>query len=342
MPIGYSNYGTGGDSLFRLQLRNALMSKLNHAAALAHQRATTAVNPAGGGMGNILRPTETITATQPTARESNAFNERVRDRALYGRYGKGGIERERIKGNALAAAASRTLTDKQRADIIQKNRELDIKAAEAGLPVPGTGTAGGAGSTGGTGNALGGERIGGTSAGRQPSLSEAAQSGQRRSSGGGTITVPAGAPNAGTYRVPGAYSPLARAARAADPTLQDLEQSNVATRESARNRPIPANTANWFVSDVRAEPAAPVRQPAPVRPVSATPVPSTPAEVPSNTQALSQTLMDMLYRAPVNAIGEENLNAAGNVLADWIWRNPSRATARGANQLSRYVLGGLE
>ncbi|EFK06789.1 conserved hypothetical protein [delta proteobacterium NaphS2] len=202
MPNGYSNYGTGEDSLFRLQLRNALMSRLNRAAAATFRQPAAAVNPAGDGMGYTVRPTETSTGTQPTAAESHAFNERARDRALYGSYGKGGVERDRIVGTSLNEAAKWALSDKQRADVLQKNRELEIMAANAPFPVDDT-----------TyreelGRILSGDPIGPAPVKQQSGLQEAPQTihGQEGNpQTGGRITVPAGAPNAGVYEAPGQY-----------------------------------------------------------------------------------------------------------------------------------------
>lgn len=81
--------------------------------------------------------------------------------------------------------------------------------------------------------------------------------------------------------------------------------------------------------------------------------------------AIAETVKDMFYRAPLKAIGDENISAAGNTLADMFYRAPKVAltpsdeqrefrmqqaresdpwgkVASGAEWLSKKVLGGLK
>ena len=51
-----------------------------------------------------------------------------------------------------------------------------------------------------------------------------------------------------------------------------------------------------------------------------------------------QTAKDMTYNAPVQAIGQKNINAFGNTLADMFYRKPLKALKGG---LSRQVFGGI-
>jgi len=62
---------------------------------------------------------------------------------------------------------------------------------------------------------------------------------------------------------------------------------------------------------------------------------------PSTTGAIGQTLSDMFYRAPVQAVGKQNLAALANVIADMMYRSPIRSVGQGSEWLSRQVLGGL-
>lgn len=102
-----ANYGGGGDSLHQLEMRNLFSSLARKKASggrdiLGTKSRARQQMPGQMGMGFTVRPTETISSTLPTAGESMAFQERKKNRALYGQYGKGGLERARLNAEVLS------------------------------------------------------------------------------------------------------------------------------------------------------------------------------------------------------------------------------------------------
>jgi len=77
------------DALHRLRMNNLIES-------LIRKKTKGGRNLTGGGRQHQLKPTETISSSLPSASESSAFNERKKNRALYGKHGRGGLEREKI------------------------------------------------------------------------------------------------------------------------------------------------------------------------------------------------------------------------------------------------------
>lgn len=155
-----------------------------------------------------------------SAADAQAFNDKRTRQALYGKYGKGGILRERIRAKSLSDIAGRGMTAKDRADIELKKRELDIKERDPFLNPPlitGNEGQGEIATLPHTGEPLaapallGGEQFQPPAA---PALRDAAPAARR--SGGGGITVPPlregerrdprMAPP-GTYSAPGEYDP---------------------------------------------------------------------------------------------------------------------------------------
>lgn len=126
MALAGNRFGNsdGHNLLDRQWLMHRLLSRLNTGAGASNGRGGVAggVPPAYSApfMGRTV-------ASQPSAAESQVFNERVKNKALYGSYGRGGIERERIYADTLAEAAKRQMTPKDRADIELKKREHDLR-----------------------------------------------------------------------------------------------------------------------------------------------------------------------------------------------------------------------
>jgi len=149
--------------------------------------------PTGGKFG-------VMTGSQPTAAESTAFNDRVKNRALHGSYGKGGILREgaeQKRESDLAKAARQRRKDEMEeerhrwaeAEEARKADEYGPLTPEKGTPyVPGTPVA--------------------------PALRDAVP-GVAPKVGGGRMTIPEGPADAfgrrtavpGTYNIPGEYDP---------------------------------------------------------------------------------------------------------------------------------------
>ena len=69
----------------------------------------------GGGVpsGTGMTPGTMMSSAPASAAESGAFNERNKNRALYGKYGKGGLEREAMANRKAIAAAKDTSFDKR-------------------------------------------------------------------------------------------------------------------------------------------------------------------------------------------------------------------------------------
>jgi hypothetical protein len=76
--------GGGGNSLQNLMLRNELMSQLRKKQQQPAQPAQAAAQASQQGAGFTVKPSVMSTGSQPTAAESAAFNQRSRDRAVYG------------------------------------------------------------------------------------------------------------------------------------------------------------------------------------------------------------------------------------------------------------------
>lgn len=254
-----TSYGRGEGPLARLALRRALLERLREGD---RGRRVQAQALAGQGPGFTVQPTEMISGRQPTAGEATAFNERVRNRALYGRYGGSGIEREKIYGKTLAEVAKRQLSLKDRANILQRNRELEIMAANSFNPVP-------ASSSYNTElkNILGGDPIGSPPARRQPSLRDTETPFTRKygqGTPGGRITVPRGAPNAGVYEVPGEYDPEKRnLTRQENEGLSEIDWNPLARARERRAATPLRELARRIVAEIRAEDAASTEHGAP-------------------------------------------------------------------------------
>jgi len=69
-----------------------------------------------------------MTSGPGSAQDQFAWNERVRNQAMQGQYGKGGILREQMEANVLSEVAKRKLmTPKEQADIEMKKREHELR-----------------------------------------------------------------------------------------------------------------------------------------------------------------------------------------------------------------------
>lgn len=175
--FGGGSYNRGSGSLMNLYLRDALFSRMQKNRQQQGQQ--TQAQP---GMGFTVSPTEFTSGSLSSAAESAAFNERLRDKAVFGSYGKGGLKREEIAGQALSDLAKRQMTPKDRADITLKKKEHDLRAEgkwnwkrdEFGDGTSGTGAT----PVAGTGQSLGGEKLGGVPVpvAQAPSLREMAPS----------------------------------------------------------------------------------------------------------------------------------------------------------------------
>jgi len=331
--------------------------------------------PTGGKFG-------VMTGSQPTAAESTAFNQRVRDRALHGDrwntnggMGRPGIMREQIDAKSLSDIAGRQMTPKQRTDVEQKRRQLDIAAVAAGeAPNFGRGTDQGAGDPGkittlpykeGTApqtttlpytpgtrppNTLLGEKLPTPPA---PALRDVAPATPRF--GGGGITVPPVregeyrdpriAPP-GTYSSPGEY----------DPGLGQRIRAQIEGGGQAPEVGGPMSDAGRGVSlaDVARPPASMTDSDmwtgygdVPLKDV----VPGTVAkgQAPMGiTEAAGRTLADMALAAP-RAIGKDNLSAGWNTVKDMFYKAPKETVEKHPDlfnallgRLSPEVISGME
>lgn len=355
--FGGISYNRGTDSLMSLYLRNALLSRLRNGRQPQGQQPQAQAQP---GMGFTVRPTEFSSGSLPSAAESAAFNERVRDKAVYGSYGQGGIEREKINAQALSDVLKQNMTQRDRADIALKREEHGLrkkglwnrKSDEWGDGATGTGAT----PVAGTGQSLGGEKIGGApaqtsatpapvAAAQTPSLREVVPSAvpdgpvpanlnmMNMPSGAGMITRrnPDGSMEYLTTGLPGG-APVVEASTLPGKTdepagLREVVQSVMAATGQtppAATKP-PAGKKNKIASLKDVSRAKKGKK----------------AVGDTGIGALAEVLKDMFYRAPAQAVGEENIAAAGNTLADMVWRAPMRTAGQGVDWLSEFALGGL-
>jgi len=130
-----NNYG--GDSLQRLQMNNLLSS-------LVRKKKRTGRDLLSPGGGNAaprggqyqLKPTETISSSLPTAADPAAFQERNKNRALYGKYGKGGLLRDsavREKELARGKTARQRWEDKLKTEKHGWERDKAARDAKGGV-----------------------------------------------------------------------------------------------------------------------------------------------------------------------------------------------------------------
>jgi len=292
---------------FMRKVRSALLSRIRSGGS----RGYAPVGPTAGRF-------RVISQTLPTAKEEAAFNERIKNRALYGRYGRGGLLREQLEQKQKEDLAKKA---RQRWEDILKEREQLRKEAETRWKMSGgemgLGPGGALGQAPqvrqGSGPAISigpGSQLPTTT---QPSVSAVP------SMGGGSITIPPGkqgkfiAPP-GTYTVPGEYDPsgsflpskqqspgiaeIMKGARKASGTKSSVEKAITKKKKKSR-------------------------------------------EALHSISPASETVKDMFYRAPVHAIGKENIAAAGNTLADMFYRAPWKETKKGMEWLSNYILGGI-
>lgn len=376
---------------FMSRVRSALLTRIEQGG-----RAPYTGGPTAGQFG-------VMSASQPTAAESSAFNDRIRDKAVFGSYGQGGIERERIVGEALSELAKRQMTPKDRADIELKRKEQELrKEGKWNWKAGDDWGEGGGGDerpgkretptsnierptlNQGQGQGLGGERIGGAQ--RESSKPQAQSSkGQEGIAAtvpaivpgvsGGGITIPPGSANkptalggttakAGTYSAPGEYDPgLGRRMR------EDGQQS--AAPPVAAPAPNLADVVRAL--EHRQDPGmwtgyeGPKSDEKQVSRKDAKTQSGQKEKIPGLAETVMQVIADMFVRAPAQAIGEENIAAAGNTLADMFYRGPKktikqnpalvdammgrlppevisameRSIGTGTNWLSQQVLGGV-
>lgn len=90
---------------FMSKVRSALLSRIEQGGRRTHQKVF------GRPMGAA---TTVMSSRGPTAEESTAFEERKKNRALYGKYGKGGLEREKISSTERLRTMMETGQTKRR------------------------------------------------------------------------------------------------------------------------------------------------------------------------------------------------------------------------------------
>jgi len=339
----------------------SLLDDMDRKSFMTKVRSALLKRISGGGQRIMAGPTAgpmgMMSSSLPTAQESTAFNERIRDKAVYGSYGKGGIERERIVATTLNELANRQMTPKDRADIELKKREQELR--EKGKwnwkPDPfgeGEVEAGSTSATGIEGSpaqeknrpGLSGERIGGvpTPQATPPALKNSVRDAAPRT--GGTYTV-----DGKTYQMPGEYDPSGSFLPSKQPAPKAPAPA-AAGQTLADSVPLPSrmDPEMWEGYDApTGERQTPTNEKQVSRRDAETQKGQT-EQVPGLAETVMQVIADMFVRAPKQAIGEENISAAGNTLADMIWRAPGseivrggRQIGRGADWLSRQALGGL-
>ena len=308
-----SNFGGGGNSLHRRQVELMLESALRkkNSGGRNIQGGGGPMQPQPGTYGNPMM----MSSSPASAAESGAFNERNKNRALYGRSGfknfknvyKGGIVREQLqqktREDAVESARKQgefqikkdTLAEKKRANRAKEADPLGMGAK----PQTKVKTGGGAPVT------------------AQPAVrpQPVAQPAQPQS-GYASATDPDG----NVTRVD-ANGRMTRTQAVGNAPIQQPPPviSPQAPMPVAAPQQTPAQVA---IQQAQAQGGV-VQQP---------PVPETAAG------AAWQTAKDMTYNAPVQAIGQKNINAFGNTLADMFYRKPLKALKGG---LSRQVFGGI-
>jgi len=288
------------DSLHRSQMNNMILSALRK--KLGEGR-----NAQQHGGQFQLRPTEMMSSSLPSAGESQAFNERKKNRALYGKYGKGGLAREELgqkrKKDAVDIARGMRKEDREERKLQETIRANKAKE-KGGFGLGADQKTIGSGFTGGPMQKTGPSAIPGQAA--APVLQQAAAP-----DGGGTFSYGKG-PGAVAGRIPGEYDPKWQ------PSVKGAAQGS-AKASPITSKPPVNSKAKKKRPTINRKPLAKI----------------------SRSQAAGQTFKDMFIRAPLKAIGSENVSALADTAYDMFGRSPWSAMKRGSKWLSRQTLGGL-